>query len=127
MAKNLGNILRNLRESYGYKQYDISKYLSLSHQAYSNYEIGTRTPDVSTLLKLAKFYNVDFNLLIAALIPSDLDHINPSSNSDTFNIYRNLSSTEFEMLQNFRKLSTGDQEDILEFAKIKATRNNVKC
>ncbi len=126
MAKNLGNILRNLRESYGYKQYDISKYLSLSNQAYSNYETGTRTPDVSTLLRLAQFYNVDFYLLIATLIPADFDYSNYNVKSDTFNMYKNLSDIDFEMLHNFRKLSSHDQEDILEFTKIKAVRNNSK-
>lgn len=124
MAKNLGSILRTLRESCGYKQYEISRYLSVSNQAYSNYEIGTRTPDVATLLKLANFYNMDFSLLIASLIPDDLEYEDNIINTDTFNIYKNLSLKEFEMLHNFRKLSTYDQDDIVEFTKIKVNRNN---
>ena len=50
--------LRRLRKDRGYTQQMLADYLGVSKQAYSNYELGKRTPDISILSKLAKFYQV---------------------------------------------------------------------
>ena len=60
-----GEVLRELRIYHDYKQKDISDYLSITSQAYSNYETNKRTPDIDTIYKIAKFYNITVDKLIS--------------------------------------------------------------
>lgn len=60
-----GEVLRELRIYHGYKQKDISDYLSITSQAYSNYETNKRTPDIETMQKIAHFYNITIDKLIS--------------------------------------------------------------
>ena len=48
-----GEVLRELRKFHDYKQKDISDFLNITSQAYSNYENNKRTPDADTLYKIA--------------------------------------------------------------------------
>ena len=57
--------LRILRERSNLKQDEFSRYLNISRQTYSNYESGTRTPDLELnqlltfiILPLMNFYSV---------------------------------------------------------------------
>lgn len=60
-----GEVLRELRLYHDYKQKDISDYLNITSQAYSNYENGKRTPDIETMRKIAKFYGITVDRLIS--------------------------------------------------------------
>ncbi len=60
-----GEVLRELRIYHGYKQKDISNYLNITSQAYSNYENGKRTPDIEAMRKIAIFYNISLDELIS--------------------------------------------------------------
>lgn len=59
-----GEVLHELRTYYGYKQKDLSKYLNITSQAYSNYENNKRTPDLETMHKIAQFYHLTVDQLI---------------------------------------------------------------
>lgn len=59
-----GNILRELRTYHDYKQKDISSYLNITSQAYSNYERNQRTPDIEVMYKIAEFYNITLDQLV---------------------------------------------------------------
>lgn len=59
-----GEVLYELRTYHGYKQKDISRYLNITSQAYSNYENNKRMPDVETMHKIAQFYNITVDALI---------------------------------------------------------------
>lgn len=60
-----GEILRELRIYHGYKQRDLSEYLNITSQAYSNYENNKRTPDIDTIYKISLFYNITVDRLIS--------------------------------------------------------------
>ena len=60
-----GEVLYELRTYHGYKQRDISKYLNITSQAYSNYENNKRIPDVETMYKIAQFYHITLDTLIS--------------------------------------------------------------
>lgn len=60
-----GEVLQELRSYHGYKQKDISDYLSITSQAYSNYETNKRTPDIETMRKIAEFYHITVDTLIS--------------------------------------------------------------
>lgn len=61
---NYGKILQDVRIYHGYKQKDISNYLNITSQAYSNYERNHRTPDMEVMDKIARFYGITLDQLI---------------------------------------------------------------
>ncbi len=50
--------LVELRKEKGVSQAVISNYLGVSREAYSHYERNVRQPNLETIMKLAKFYNI---------------------------------------------------------------------
>ncbi len=68
-----GEVLRELRIYHGYKQKDISDYLNITSQAYSNYENNKRTPDVEMMQKIAMFYNLTIDKLISYRLTRQLE------------------------------------------------------
>lgn len=61
----IGEVLRELRTFHDYRQKDISDYLNITSQAYSNYENNKRIPDVETLRMIAAFYNMSLDRLLS--------------------------------------------------------------
>lgn len=59
-----GEVLRELRHYHGYTQKEISDQLSITSQAYSNYENNKRTPDIETMQKIALFYGKTLDQLV---------------------------------------------------------------
>ena len=59
-----GEVLRKLRHYHGYTQKEISDQLSITSQAYSNYENNKRTPDIETMQKIALFYGKTLDQLV---------------------------------------------------------------
>lgn len=60
VSKNLSN----LRQRNNYSQYYVSKMLHIDRSLISKYERGALYPNLQTLIKLAKFYNVSLDYLL---------------------------------------------------------------
>ena len=60
---NFFNIFKNLRQSSGYTQQELSEKLGISRSTIGMYETGAREPDFETLELIADFFNVDIVLL----------------------------------------------------------------
>ncbi|MDI6872505.1 MAG: transcriptional repressor LexA [Bacillota bacterium] len=60
----LGEILRRLREERGLRQDDLARKLLVGKSAVSQWERGKRTPDPTTLARLADFFNVSTDYLL---------------------------------------------------------------
>lgn len=56
--------LLELRKARGLTQKDVAAHLSISRQAYANYEAGTREPDLNTLRALSDFFDVSIDYLL---------------------------------------------------------------
>lgn len=56
--------LYEYRKANALTQKDVSAYLNISRQAYSNYETGKRDPDLGLLVKLSELYEISLNQLI---------------------------------------------------------------
>ena len=115
--------LRELRIKSGYTQSQIAKILNIDRSTYSYYEIGKTMPDVSSLLTLAKIFNISISELLA-------DESNPkmmkelsgsgirmdyiSGKKNISHIYE-LSSTEQELVGIFRTCSENQQKEIIDY------------
>ena len=56
--------LKDLREDRDLTQESIAKVLKTTQSYYAQYENGKREPDISTLCKLAEYFNVTVDYLI---------------------------------------------------------------
>lgn len=56
--------LYKIRKQKGYNQLKVALDLSMSRETLSNYENGKRSPDVQTLKRLSKYFNVSIDFLI---------------------------------------------------------------
>ncbi|MCI8387130.1 MAG: helix-turn-helix transcriptional regulator [Clostridiales bacterium] len=61
--------LIELRKKHKLTQSDMSAILGISRQAYSNYELGNREADYSTLSKLADYFGVSVDYLLGRDTP----------------------------------------------------------
>lgn len=67
----LAQNLKYLREKRGMSQKDLSTFLGLSQAAVGNWESGSRTPDIETIIKLAQFFDVTLDdFILRELRPS---------------------------------------------------------
>lgn len=62
---SFGSRLVDLRERRNLKQREVAELLQLSSQAYSQYEHDRREPDLKTTYRLAKFFGVSMEYLVA--------------------------------------------------------------
>ena len=72
------NIFKNLRMQNHYTQGQMADLLGISRSAVSMYETGNREPDLETLEKIAKFFNVDMNYLLGSSVTVTSDNPEPS-------------------------------------------------
>ncbi len=103
--------LKELREKSGLNQEGLGLKLSLSQSTISAYEIGERTPDLNTLIRIAKFFNVSIDYLAGL---SNIKQIIQTSD---------LSSDELEHLYTYRQLSKNDQEKVNAYIRGLQTRS----
>lgn len=61
--KTLGETLKKLRKSRSLRQADLAHELNLSRSQINNYENGFSEPDLTTLFRLASFFNVSLDAL----------------------------------------------------------------
>ncbi|MBQ3665400.1 MAG: helix-turn-helix transcriptional regulator [Lachnospiraceae bacterium] len=133
--------LRQLRKANGYTQDYIAAALGVVRQTYSHYETGKRTPDSSTLYKLAGIYNIPIEDLMHLVIQLDKDenydmpvptqsskdidaYLTYLTNPDIKRKYKFLSSFEKELLYYFEQISEPDKLEIIDFVKYKVHKNN---
>lgn len=64
MKTNLHNVLKSLRKERGVTQTEVAKALKITQKTYSNYENGTRKPDIEMLLDIANYYKVSTDVLL---------------------------------------------------------------
>lgn len=132
--------LKDLRKSCGYDQEFVASHLNISRQAYSHYETGRNNPPMEAMRSLADLYKIPAKEFLQLMDISDsFDYRNietPVENANMLsayleyldNPYNNkklqlLTSREKKLLFYFGKLSEKEQEDILDFAILKAQKN----
>ena len=65
--------LRELRQSKGITQKQLSTILKLSDRNYQRYEYGEREPTASTLLSIANFFNVSIDFIVGRTENSEIN------------------------------------------------------
>lgn len=126
----LSQTLKKLRENSGYTQQQVANALSIERSTYTYYEIGKTTPDINTLIKLAKIFNVSYTEMLENEEKEVCDTLNDSCNdlysyydSKDFNYVYELSKKEKTLISLYRVLPLETQNDILEALKKEVDKN----
>ena len=56
--------IKELREEKGLSQVQLAKEIGVAQRTISGYEIGAREPDIATIKKLCKFFDVSAGYLL---------------------------------------------------------------
>ena len=129
-ALSYGEVLRELRIYHDYKQKDISDYLNITSQAYSNYENNKRTPDIDTIYKIAQFYHITVDQLISYRFTRQFED---SRNFGT--LYRGVSDSgvtipltakEAKMVNEILELTPEQQEAYQQFINFMKLKNSLR-
>ena len=110
--------LRELRVKSGYTQQQVSEILNCTRSTYTYYEIGKSSPDLPTLVKLAKIFNVSVSELLeeekSGSFVADSAKL-PIQKKNTSHIYE-LSPEEITLIGYFRVLLPEEKEELLRYA-----------
>lgn len=125
--KELGLVLKHYRESCELSQQQVANTLNVDRSTYTYYETGKTTPSASTLLKLAKVFNVpcsiflesinqelELNSLVADSVGTKRSAGSTQTPEEEDKIY-SLSKTEKDILISYRVLSKDRQKKLQEF------------
>ncbi len=116
----LNQKLRSLREKCGLTQEQIAKVLNVDRSTYTYYEIGKTEPSLTSLLKLAKLYKVDWNELLGGNSSTMVVAHDPVGfkkapaaklGENSRHIY-DLDRQEQMLLLYFRSLNADDQQQV---------------
>ena len=64
MRRKFYEILFELRFDRDLSQKEIAEYLGITRSSYGMYENGVREPNISTLIKIADYFNVSLDYLL---------------------------------------------------------------
>lgn len=111
--KQLGDRIRALRTAAGHTQDDLAALLDKQRQVVSYYENGTRTPNLSELITIAKEYNTttDYLLGLSRVVTTDTD-------IKAICDYTGLNEKAVKNLQCFDKDLINFVNDMVDFADI---------
>lgn len=104
---NIEKIRRESKKS----QRDIAKVLNMTQPSYANYESGKTEPRISSLIKLADYYNVSLDYLVGR---------------DFANQYAYLTENEKNLLDIFREMTEDNQQVYYQEGKGILLAQNVK-
>lgn len=100
-----------LMKSKKIKGIDLATATEISTATISRILKGTQIPTVDTLYKFAQYFNVSMEFLLVG-------------KESTFESCANaiLSSSEFELVECYRKMSVDDQDELMTIAQMKASK-----
>jgi transcriptional regulator with XRE-family HTH domain len=133
--KQLGLKLLELRQSHNLTQKELCAKLNLGRATYSYFETGSRTPDIETLLLIAQYYGVSIDSLVSDK-PYKYKEASADRQMDIQIVHHlkakhipaedvlELSKTEFDFLNEYRKLTPENKEELRYLMNYKLRRQN---
>lgn len=124
--KNLkfANMLKEKREAAGYNQTMVADALFLSRSTYHHYESGLRIPPIEVIMRLAALYCVNPLEFFSTFIPGDITEENPTYHKFLFSGKYALTTRELRFITLFGKLSSKEQENILQMMHLLKSAHN---
>lgn len=114
----IAKTLKKLRENSGFTQKQVADSINVERSTYAYYETGKTTPDIDTILKLAKIFNVPYTDILNEELDKkstsfqDIINKNNEKLNKNENIYE-LNKEEKTLLCFYRALSNKEKEEFL--------------
>ena len=111
----LNQRLKHFRTTSGLTQQQVADVLGLDRATYAYYESGKTTPDIKSVNKLLKIFNISYYELMDEAdptVPTVNDSDSYDDEEDKLHIY-DLSKPEKRLVIYFRVLSPNQQKDLL--------------
>lgn len=127
----ISQTLKRLRENIGYTQQQVADALSIERSTYAYYETGKTNPDINTIIKLSKIFNVSYTDIFEEEEQrqdkkfSDVDDNRYYLTKGLSHIYE-LSKKEKALIGLFRVLPGGIQEELLQEITSKVSETSKK-
>lgn len=116
MTEEFGTKLKKIRMSRNMSQDDLAKFLGTSKQVISRYETNQRTPKITT----AQEYSFKLNVPLLYLVDNNIASIEEVPQRHTTSInFSNITSTEQELLNKYRMLSSEGKQSVNDFIDFK--------
>lgn len=112
-----GEFLAKLRKEKGILQKEVANYLNVTVATISNYEKGVHTPDVSTLVKLADFFDVSTDYL--------LQRTNFKASINTLNNELYPDYTISDLVNTTLELDERNTESLIDYYELLRLRNSI--
>lgn len=117
--------LKKLRKETGLTQVQVAEKLNIERSTYTYYETGKTTPNLNTIMAIAKLYNIPYSNILNGIDTAIPDIINKiesvnTKSTDNKNTYENTATTKDEMQILFfmRQMSIKNRKMLLAQAKI---------
>ncbi len=125
--KTLGLKLLELRQQYNLTQKQLCKALNLGRSTYSYFETGSRTPDIDTLLLIARYYNISIEELVSSsnsYLNNTIEQSSDSSSIDTKIVHHlkskhipiedvlELTKADFNFLMDYKRLTEENKAEL---------------
>ena len=111
----LNQRLKHFRTMSGLTQQQVADVLGLDRSTYAYYESGKTTPDIKSVNKLLKIFNISYYELMDETDPTTVSVSDPSASDndeDKLHIF-DLSKSEKKLVIYFRVLSPNQQKELL--------------
>lgn len=123
--------LKFYRHECGLTQQQVADRLKIERSTYTYYETGKTKPDINTLIKIAKVYNINYTQLLEG-VEDELEaaiseiHSGPADDEDSLK-YRTHATTKYEVELLFvvRNLTPKQRKEVMSFAKSQVQTSEV--
>lgn len=118
----ISHTLKTLRENGGYTQKQVADALNVARSTYSYYETGRTIPDIDTIIRLAKFFDVPYTDILESEADLSIAKMyDIAAEGEFFDKYLppfsayiyDLTKDEQQLVMGYRLLPAQMQEEIL--------------
>ena len=100
----LSEILKKLRAAKGVTQDNMAEMLNIKRQTYSAYERGVSVPDISSIIKIADYFNVTVDYLLERSNDHSVQSVPLNSVFEIVRIYVGLSDTNKQKVLEYAEM-----------------------
>ena len=97
--------LKSLRKLVGLNQTELSKRLGILRTTYNKYELGQAEPSISSLIKIADFFDVSLDYLCERQWKNKIGYVSDERREDMMKISQ-LSDKQFQLVVAYVKALT---------------------
>lgn len=120
-ALKYSNQLKVIRLQNKFTQQQLADALGITRSAYCGYEIGRRSPDIDTFVKISEFYNISLADFFAQV---DNDLVSESFDFDSKDEdwwVSKLTKEERALIASIRSMEEKDKKEVYDLAKSKVS------